>query len=254
MGLFDVRDDHAIHKQLISQLHANQVQTLNLNFLRLLECEEVCKALISNTSLTALTLRNVGSSGSSAALAETVKVNSVLTILQLSYCKDCSIICEALPFNLTITTLHLEHCGIGDLECTNLAKMLTANTSITDINLQANNITDVGCVRLCAALSKKSSIQNLNLSKNQIRNPGFLAIRKLLSSNVNLTDVKSDVKFDRYDQLDIFNQIGDILTARQLIIEITPTIASFLEWHNFAGESLLVVQKRIKRWLLRFTQ
>ncbi|KAI8594316.1 hypothetical protein EDD21DRAFT_449466, partial [Dissophora ornata] len=101
---------------------------------------ELLKSLKTNTTLTALNLRDNSIREEGAlALSETLKTNTTLTTLNLQYNliekKGALALSEALKTNTTLTTLNLECNWIENEGAQALSETLKTNTTLTTLNL-----------------------------------------------------------------------------------------------------------------------
>ena len=151
----------------------------------------LAEALKVNSTLTMLnlTFNSIGDQGATG-LAEALKVNSTLTTLILN---DNGIghqgatgLAEALKGNLTLTVLCLSDNGIGDQGATGLAEALKVNSTLTELYLNENGIGDQGATGLAEALKVNSTLTELNLAYNGISDHGATGFAEALKVNTTL--------------------------------------------------------------------
>ena len=100
---------------------------------------------------------------------------------------------EALKVNATVKLLNLSDCGIGDDGAAALAEALRSNTSLTKLGLWVNeDIGDEGAKALAGALKVNTTVEELILDACGIGDDGAAAFAEALRSNTSLTKLWLD--------------------------------------------------------------
>ena len=124
-------------------------------------------------------------------LAEALKVNSTLTVLNLDRnrfgAQGATILAEALKVNSTLTELHLVDNGIGAQGATCLAEALKVNSTLTELHLFGNDIGPQGATGLAEGLKVNSTLTELDLDGNGIGDQGATGLAEALKVNTTLT-------------------------------------------------------------------
>ena len=84
---------------------------------------------------------------------------------------------EALKVNSTLTVLNLADNGTGDQGATGLAEALKVNSTLTELNLEGSDTGDQGATSLAEALKVNSTLTVLDLRVNNI---GEMVLSELL--------------------------------------------------------------------------
>ena len=126
-----------------------------------------------------------------SALAEVIKHNSSITVLQIS-CKelvtgDCNALAEAIRLNSTITLLDLSDNSLGTDDCTALAAAIKDNPAITQLNLLGNGLGTGYCTVMAEAIKDNSTITQLDLSDNQLGTGDCSALAEAIMLNWTIT-------------------------------------------------------------------
>ena len=157
-----------------------------------------------NKSLKVLNLNRcvIGDDGA-AALGECLKCNKTLTWLYLSFIDisgaGAAALGECLKYNTSLTKLNLDGNGIGEDGAAALGECLKFNTSLTKLNLDGNGIGEDGAAALGECLKYNTSLTKLNLDENGIDDDGAAALSECLKYNTSLTKLKLDVNEIGYD-------------------------------------------------------
>ena len=190
-------------KPLIASI-ADQVNNSDLLFFAL-QCIGECRNDASS-SLRVLLSRSLGKNLKMAelnlsddflgiiecsALAEVIKHNSSITVLQIS-CKelvtgDCNALAEAIRLNSTITLLDLSDNSLGTDDCTALAAAIKDNPAITQLNLLGNGLGTGDCTVMAEAIKDNSTITQLDLSDNQLGTGDCSALAEAIMLNWTIT-------------------------------------------------------------------
>ena len=190
-------------KPLIASI-ADQVNNSDLLFFAL-QCIGECRNDASS-SLRVLLSRSLGKNLKMAelnlsddflgiiecsALAEVIKHNSSITVLQIS-CKelvtgDCNALAEAIRLNSTITLLDLSDNSLGTDDCTALAAAIKDNPAITQLNLLGNGLGTGDCTVMAEAIKDNSTITQLDLSDNQLGTGDCSAMAEAITLNWTIT-------------------------------------------------------------------
>ena len=124
-------------------------------------------------------------------LSAALKVNTILTILDLRYNKldseQVKYICEALKINTTLREVDLGYNEVGDDGAKHISDALKMNIRLTSLNLRQNNICCDGATYLAESLKANTILKNLVLLNNRIDNVGAKQLAKALEMNVVLT-------------------------------------------------------------------
>ncbi|XP_004345402.1 hypothetical protein CAOG_05812 [Capsaspora owczarzaki ATCC 30864] len=191
----------------------------------------IAEALKVNKTLTVLDLgnRQIGVAAVKA-LAEALNVSTTLTTLDLGHTEidhvDIQAIAGALKVNTTLTWLNLGENRIGDVGAEAIAEALKVNKTVTKLDLQQNQIEDEGAQAIAEALKVNTTLTELNLSQDEIGGVGGQAIADALKVNKTLT------------KLDLFeNPIGD--AGAQAIgeaLKVNTTLPSLHLYNNQIGD------------------
>ena len=192
------------------------------------------------------------------AIADALKMNAVLTNLNLSYnslTKESALgIVRVERQRNTLTSLGLASCGIDQTGAAEIAeyvsgsavletldlcdnsidgkgakaigKALEVNEVMTDLDLADNEIRDEGAKALAATLCVNAVLTKLRLGENNIRRVGAKALGKALKVNAVLTDLDLS-----------FNSIGGKgAKAIGKALEVNEVLANFELWENNIGD------------------
>ena len=147
-----------------------------------------------NTTLTILDLsaNNIGPSGAES-LATTLKTNTALTILELSANiigpAGAESLATALKTNKTLTILDLSYNNIGPAGAESLAAALKTNTTLRNLYLSLNNIGPAGAESLATALKTNTTLTNLDLGFNNLGSVEAESLATALKTNTTLTNL-----------------------------------------------------------------
>lgn len=130
------------------------------------------------------------------ALASALKVNGVLTTLNLSSNqigeKGAIAMAEALKVNGALTSLNLSYNYVGPGLGIPLAMALKVNGVMKNLYLEFNQIGKEGAIAIADALKVNGVLENLNLETNQIGKEGAIAIADALKVNVVMNSIDLD--------------------------------------------------------------
>lgn len=197
--------------------------------------ERLAQALYGNTHVTTLRLGNKIGDAGAKALAQMLKHNATLEVLDLSDNASISAygiksLAKVLEANTTLTSLNLSGTNIKRQACEALGSMLKVNKtltslfingtiyhhklgdngvkaleaglkqnrSLTNLSIANNGITSVGADMLARILENNSTMTEFNVSGNCYGPDGMVAFTKMLMVNVTLTkvNISSDNQFD----------------------------------------------------------
>lgn len=138
----------------------------------------------------ALTSSDIGRAGA-VALADALKTNTSVTLLDLSYnsitAEGAKALADALIDNKTLHTLKFACCNIGEAGAMALANALKRNNSLASLDLTSCNISEAGATALANALIVNSSLTSLLLWNNKnIADTGARAFAEVLKVNAKL--------------------------------------------------------------------
>ena len=155
--------------------------------------EDLCKALNNNKTLQLLNLRGncIGDEGLKY-LADTIRVNTSLTVLQLggndASAKSGPALCKALCENKDLQTLDLSCNSIGNVGARHLKEAITIGQLHT-IVLDHNQIGDVGVKHLADALKINRTVRTLRIAQNIAGNPAMKHLAAMIEVNPSLTSL-----------------------------------------------------------------
>ena len=182
----------------------------------------IAEALKVNTLVTQLNLEfnQIGAAGA-IAIAEALKVNKSVSQLNL-HSNDIDAagaiaIADSLKINTSVTELNLEFNQIGAAGAIAIAEALKINTSVTELNLSRNNIDAAGAIAIADALKVNKSVTQLNLDYNQIGAAGAIAIADALKVNKSVTQL--DLNYNDIGSVEDKAIVGE-LTINQKFLEI----------------------------------
>ena len=101
-------------------------------------------------------------------------------------------IAEALKVNTVLTTLYLSNNSIGDEGSKAIAEALKDNTVLTTLHLVKNSIGDDGAKAIVEALKVNTFLTTLDLGDNQTGDDQAKAISEALRKNTDLTELSID--------------------------------------------------------------
>ena len=222
----------SLRVQLSRSLGTNlKIAELNLSddFLGIIECSALAEVIKHNSSITVLQIScKELVTGDCNALAEATRLNSTITLLDLSDndlgTDDCTALAEAIKDNSTITQLNLLGNGPFTGDCTALAGAIKDNSTITQLDLSDNCLGTGDCSALAEAIKLNSTITRLNLSCNELGTGDCTAMARAIEQNSTIT------------QLDLsYNQLGTgDCTALIEAIKLNSTITQL----NLSGNEL----------------
>ena len=152
----------------------------------------LAEVIKTNSTLTLLNLSNssIGDDGV-AALAKAIKKNSTLTELNLSGntigVEGVTALSEAIKKNSTLTELNLFGGSLHVDYVATLAEAIKTNSTLRELNLSDSGIGDDGVAALAEAIKTNSTLKELNLSYNSIDNVGVAALAEAIKTNSTLT-------------------------------------------------------------------
>ena len=147
-----------------------------------------------NTTVTILDLsaNNIGHSGADS-LATTLKTNTTLKILDLSANNigpaGAESLATALKTNKTLTILDLSYNNIGPAGAESPAAALKTNTTLRNLNLSLNNIGPASAESLATALKTNTTLTNLDLCFNNLGSVEAESLATALKTNTTLTNL-----------------------------------------------------------------
>lgn len=100
---------------------------------------------------------------------------------------DVKLIGWSLPHNITLRSLDLSDCRMGNYGVRFVAMGLEQNTSIAELNLSGNAISIEGGIAIAVCLSINKTLAHLNLSFNRLDAVSAQYLGKALESNTGLT-------------------------------------------------------------------
>ncbi|KAF9312585.1 hypothetical protein BG006_004327, partial [Podila minutissima] len=155
------------------------------------EFGRLAEALKTNSTLTILDLSgNSIEEDGAQVLAEALKTNSILTNLNLTGngigADGAQVLAKALKTSSTLTTLNLDKNSIGGTGAQVLAEALKTNSALTTLYLNSNSIGDNGAQALAEAFQTNSTLTALDLNNNSIWYKGLLAFSDALKTNSTL--------------------------------------------------------------------
>ena len=176
----------------ISNLNFNSVISPEFNLY-----EELLK---NNKNLTELITGSNVSGFSTTSLAKGLKDNTTLTNLSLIDIGDegAVALADALKHNKGLTKLHINKCNISAVGAQDLANALKNNSTLTELDISNNDISDGGANALADALKTNSTLTTLDISINQIGNVGVVALAEALKTETtNLTEL--NIEFNSFN-------------------------------------------------------
>jgi Ran GTPase-activating protein (RanGAP) involved in mRNA processing and transport len=159
-------------------------------------------AFLKNKSVTNLSLSGVKMTDKFQLMAEGVKNNTSIQVLDLRSTNldssNVGLLAEALKINSSVTNLCLAGNSIGDHGAAHISEMLKTNQSITKLFLNGIGIGAVGMQSLSDALKINCHLQTLYLGDNRnIMFDGIKALGEAIETNQSLTSLHLDnVKMD----------------------------------------------------------
>jgi Ran GTPase-activating protein (RanGAP) involved in mRNA processing and transport len=159
-------------------------------------------AFLKNKSVTNLSLSGVKMTDKFQLMAEAVKNNTSLQVLDLRSTNldssNVGLLAEALKINSSVTNLCLAGNSIGDHGASHISEMLKTNQSITKLFLNGIAIGTVGMQSLSDALKINCHLQTLYLGYNRdMMFDGIKALGEAIETNQSLTSLHLDnVKMD----------------------------------------------------------
>ena len=183
------------HEPLVVTIKSNSTIIAELKFpLRESDCTALAEAIKQNSTITLLNLsRNELGAGDCTSMAEAIKHNSTITKLNLSNNKlgtgNCTALAleEAIKQNSTITQLDLSGNKLGTGDCTALAEAIKHNSTITQLGLSENELGTGNCTALEEAIKHNSTITELDLSVNQLGTADCTALAEAIKQNSTIT-------------------------------------------------------------------
>ena len=169
---------------------------LNLSddFLDIIECSALAEVIKHNSSITVLQIScKELVTGDCNALAEAIRLNSTITLLDLSDnslgTDDCTALAAAIKDNPAITQLNLLGNGLGTGDCTVMAEAIKDNSTITQLDLSDNQLGTGDCSALAEAIMLNSTITRLNLSWNELGTGDCTALAAAVKLNSTITQL-----------------------------------------------------------------
>lgn len=151
---------------------------------------DLCEALKTNTSLTALDLgcREIEPFGA-AAVAAAIINHPYLISLQFRHCniEPLSTIADTFQAISNLRTIHLENNKIGDFGAIAIANAVSDHPCLISLHLRTNNIGPLGASAIAAALQGRAGLRTLDLCYNHIGDLGASDIADGLKFNTTLT-------------------------------------------------------------------
>eukprot|EP00434_Breviolum_minutum_P040250 symbB.v1.2.035759.t2/scaffold4892.1/size33355/2 len=171
--------------------------------------QALATALQSNKTVVDINLTRNNYCGDEGAkeLAEMLKTNRTITVLNLEYCGirvegikalatalkcgglGSKELAEMLKINRTIRHLNLEQCGIGVEGIKALATALQSNKTVVDISLAQNGCGELGSKELAEMLKINRTIRHLNLEYCGIRVEGIKTLATAWKLNDTVVDI-----------------------------------------------------------------
>jgi hypothetical protein len=116
-------------------------------------------------------------------IASSLRSNSVITWLRLSYNKDigprgAKVLGEMLYVNTALKSLFLFDCGVGDEGAGHLAVALRRSRTLEELGLGSNGITHVGAAAIAAVLPFNQTLKHLQLNDNPLGDDGVEVLTK----------------------------------------------------------------------------
>jgi hypothetical protein len=161
-------------------------------------------------------------------LAESLKVNTVLTCLGLRHCSirltvtDASALREALVVNSSLVSLNLNENRINTTDTLALAQALAVNSTLTYLGLYKNtDIDQHGVDALISTLRKNTTLTSVNLAETAPNSWLIHATAALLRVNTSLTSISLPTlgRRARYSENNPDNQV--LLEALKTNLSIT---------------------------------
>ena len=133
-------------------------------------------------------------------LADQLRLNKILTSLDLKHQNMCDeqvkALAGAIRVNTTITEVNLANKSFGDEGLKALAEAIRVNKSVTKVNLRGNKFGDEGLKALAEALRVNKTVTEVNLYDNNFGDEGLKALASAMEVNETITEVKLDAEED----------------------------------------------------------
>ncbi|KAF9557117.1 hypothetical protein EC968_007796 [Mortierella alpina] len=104
-------------------------------------------------------------------------------IIRSTRAKEFGILAKTLKINSILTTLNLWGNWLGDKEAQALSEALKTNSTLTTLGLRYNSIGDKGAQALSEALKTNCSLTTLHLTSNWFGDNGAQALSEALKTN-----------------------------------------------------------------------
>ena len=185
-------------RELLSRCLGTNLKIAELNlsddFPGLIECSALAEVIKHNSTITVLQIScKELVTGDCNALAGAIRLNSTITLLDLSDNQlgtgDCTALAEAVKHNSTITQLNMSDNCLGTGDFTALAEAIKLNSTITRLNLSCNGLGTGDCTALARAIEHNSTITQLDLSYNQHCTGDCTALAEAIKLNSTITQL-----------------------------------------------------------------
>eukprot|EP00731_Ephydatia_muelleri_P007494 Em0003g1742a len=155
---------------------------------------EMCNAVGMNTTLTSLHLSgNEFDDQSIACLGTMLREKKMLTTLGLNHCglgpEGLCEVCNAVRMNTTLTYIDLSENRFDDKSITCLGTMLRENKMLTTLGLNRCGLGPEGLCEVCNAVRMNNTLTYINLSENRFDDQNITCLGTMLRENKVLTSL-----------------------------------------------------------------
>ena len=196
----------------------------------------IAEALTANTHVLTLRLGNkIGNLGAEA-IANMLKTNSTIKVIDLKHNSSLSLgginaIANVLKYNTTVTMLNLSGTILKRQACEALGRMLRVNTTLTTLDISRNYFDTKGIRALLdSGLQYNRSLRKLSIANNYISSVGAIVFAKFMKTNNTIKELDVSNNY--------FNSEGIIAFMRMLLINKTLTNVNFNNISTFNNDAV----------------
>ena len=196
----------------------------------------IAEALTENTHVLTLRLGNkIGNLGAEA-IANMLKTNSTIKVIDLKHNSSLSLggisaVANVLTYNTALTKLNLSGTNLKRQACESLGRMLKVNTTLKTLDISHNNFDTKGIRALLdSGLQYNRGLRKLSISNNGISLTGAIVLAKFMETNNTIEEL--DVSSNN------FNSEGIIAFMRMLLINKTLTNVNFNNISTFNNDAV----------------